>query len=70
MANWEIDVFASFLVLYSIVPRHKQWYVIANLSKAAFLGVMVLSGSWWTWSDKVYWQNFKYDRTRSNLLKA
>lgn len=31
----------------SIVPSHKKWYVVANLSKAFLLGVQALSGRYW-----------------------
>lgn len=47
----------------SIHPAHKQWYVVANLSKAAFLGVMVVSPSWWRWSYEVYGKGSRYGKT-------
>lgn len=31
----------------SITPSHKQWYVVANLSKSFFLGCMALSSRYW-----------------------
>ena len=31
----------------SIKPPHKQWYVVANLSKSFFLGSMALSSRYW-----------------------
>ena len=31
----------------AITPSHKQWYVVANLSKSFFLGCMALSSRYW-----------------------
>ena len=34
----------------AIQPKHKQWYVIANFSKALFLGGQCFSFAWWYYS--------------------
>jgi len=31
----------------AVRPAHKQWYVVANLSKAALLGAQCCSAAWW-----------------------
>eukprot|EP01134_Creolimax_fragrantissima_P005302 CFRG5302T1 len=41
----------------AISPAHKKWYVVANLSKAFFLGMMVFSYSWWKYAYHAYFLN-------------
>lgn len=38
----------------SIIPAHKQWYVVANLCKAFILGCMVLSSRYWNYVYRSY----------------
>ena len=39
----------------TITPPHKQWYVVANISKAFFLAVMAFSSRYWIGSYKGFY---------------
>eukprot|EP00735_Rhodelphis_limneticus_P001887 TRINITY_DN1259_c0_g1::TRINITY_DN1259_c0_g1_i1::g.26863::m.26863 TRINITY_DN1259_c0_g1::TRINITY_DN1259_c0_g1_i1::g.26863 ORF type:complete len:348 (-),score=69.62 TRINITY_DN1259_c0_g1_i1:14-997(-) len=41
----------------NVNPAHKKWYVVANVSKAFFLGAMSVSRLWWWYGHKGLWQD-------------
>lgn len=41
----------------NINPPHKKWYVVANLSKALFLGIMASSHRYWLGTYKLYYHD-------------
>lgn len=41
----------------SIYPSHKKWYVVANLSKALFLGILGFSSRYWISAYRCHYQD-------------